>query len=87
MKIVKAFQLNEGKKIFPGMFKAREISPNVVQKEDNGYILGRVTFIFDYPATDELLMQNLAAAKLCSQSKRRSSVSGNIRAAVEFRHI
>lgn len=68
LEIVAYVSATEGKKIFPGM--SVEISPNVVQKEDNGYILGRVTSISDYPATDELLMQNLGSREAVQSVKK-----------------
>ncbi|SFG13148.1 HlyD family secretion protein [Desulfotomaculum arcticum] len=58
-----------GKRISPGMEAL--ISPSTVKKEEYGYILGRVTSVSEYPATDQDMMHTLGSeglvAKLAGQ--------------------
>lgn len=54
-----------GEDIQPGM-EAR-ISPSMVNKEEYGYMLGRVIAVADYPSTPETMMQNLGNEALVTQ--------------------
>ena len=49
-------------KIRPGM--EVQVSPTIVNKEEYGFILGRVTAVADYPATQESMMQTLGNQNL-----------------------
>ena len=43
------------KEVRPGM--AAEISPTEIRREEFGFVRGKVTFVADYPATEEALMR------------------------------
>lgn len=53
-----------GGKILPGM--EVQIFPMIVNKEEYGFMLGRVVFVSEYPATTQSMMQTLANEKLVS---------------------
>jgi HlyD family secretion protein len=50
------------KEVRPGM--AAEISPTEVRREEFGFVRGKVTFVADYPATEEALMRIFENAPL-----------------------
>ncbi|NCC81866.1 MAG: NHLP bacteriocin system secretion protein, partial [Clostridia bacterium] len=54
----------EGEKIRPGM--EAQISPSIVNKEEYGFMLGRVITVADYPATEQSMVQTLGNANLAS---------------------
>lgn len=54
----------QGGNILPGM--EVQISPTTVNKEEYGYMLGRVISVSEYPATTESMMQTLGNEKLVS---------------------
>lgn len=54
----------EGEKIRPGM--EAQISPSIVNKEEYGFMLGRVIAVADYPATEQSMVQTLGNANLAS---------------------
>lgn len=51
-----------GKKIRPGM--EVQIAPSTVKKEEFGYLLGRVTYVSDYPVTPQGMQQVLKNEQL-----------------------
>jgi NHLM bacteriocin system secretion protein len=51
-------------KIRPGM--EVQISPTIVNKEEYGFMLGRVTAVAEYPATAQSMMQTLGNENLVS---------------------
>lgn len=54
----------QGGNILPGM--EAQISPTTVNKEEYGFMLGRVISVSDYPATTQSMMQTLGNEKLVS---------------------
>ena len=54
----------QGGIILPGM--QAQISPTIVNKEEYGFMLGRVISVSDYPATTHSMMQTLGNEKLVS---------------------
>ena len=56
--------VEQGEKILPGM--VAQISPTIVNKEEYGYMLGRVLSVSEYPATTQSLMETLGNEKLVS---------------------
>jgi hypothetical protein len=54
----------QGGIILPGM--EAQISPTIVNKEEYGFMLGRVKAVSDYPATPKSMMQTLGNEKLVS---------------------
>jgi HlyD family secretion protein len=52
----------KAKEIRPGM--EAEISPTTVRREEFGFIRGKVSFVFDYPATEAALMRVFENAPL-----------------------
>lgn len=55
----------EGKKIVPGM--EVQLSPTTVNKEEYGYMLGRVINVSEYPTTTQNMALTLGSAELASQ--------------------
>ncbi|MEG6523050.1 NHLP bacteriocin system secretion protein [Desulfotomaculum sp. 1211_IL3151] len=55
----------EGKKILPGM--TAQISPTIVNKEEHGFLLGRVVSVSEYPATGQAMMNTLGNEELVKQ--------------------
>lgn len=55
----------QGEEILPGM--EAQISPTTVNKEEFGYMLGRVTSVSKYPATTQSMMKTLENEKLVSE--------------------
>jgi HlyD family secretion protein len=51
-----------GKKVKPGM--EIQISPSTVKKEEYGFLLGRVTYVSDFPATPEGMRRTLKNEQL-----------------------
>lgn len=64
MEAVLYIPAESAKKIQPGM--EVQISPTVVNKEEFGYMLGRVTSVAEYPATAQSMMQTLDNENLVS---------------------
>lgn len=54
----------QGESILPGM--EAQISPSNVNKEEYGFMLGRVKSVSDYPATTQSIMQTLGNENLAS---------------------
>jgi hypothetical protein len=54
----------QGGKILPGM--EAQISPTTVNKEEYGFMLGRVVSVSEYPATDQSMKQTLGNENLVS---------------------
>ncbi|RCX19349.1 NHLM bacteriocin system secretion protein [Anaerobacterium chartisolvens] len=54
----------QGKRIQPGM--EAHISPVIVNKEEHGFMLGRVMFVSEYPATNQSMMKTLNNENLVS---------------------
>ena len=54
----------QGETILPGM--EAQISPTIVNKEEYGFMLGRVISVSDYPATNQRIMQTLGNENLVS---------------------
>jgi HlyD family secretion protein len=52
----------QGKRIQPGM--VIEIVPSTVRRESYGYLLGRVTYVSDFPATPQGMLRVLKNSKL-----------------------
>lgn len=57
----------EGEEISPGM--QAQLSPSIVNKEEYGFMLGRVISVSDYPATEQSLIQTLGNINLASLLK------------------
>lgn len=55
----------EGKKIVPGM--EAQLSPTTVNKEEYGYMLGRVINVSEYPTTSQSMALTLGSEELASQ--------------------
>lgn len=60
-----------GKKVQPGM--AAQISPSTVKREEFGYILGRVTWVAEFPATSRGMRRLLANEDLVSRLMEQGS--------------
>lgn len=56
------FPAGEGKKIRRGM--KVHVSPSTVSREQYGFLLGMVTYVSDYPATQQAMMRNLKNEEL-----------------------
>lgn len=54
----------QGGKIFPGM--EAQISPTTINKEEYGFMMGRVVYVSEYPSTTEGMMQTLGNENLVS---------------------
>lgn len=61
----------QGGKIMPGM--EVQISPTIVKKEEFGFMLGRVTYISEYPATSQSMMQTLGNENLVSMLSKQGA--------------
>jgi HlyD family secretion protein len=59
---------DKGKKIAPGM--GLEITPSVVEREEHGFIRGRVTAVSDFPATDEAMLRLIPNKNLIQEMSR-----------------
>jgi HlyD family secretion protein len=58
-----------GKKVEPGM--KIQIAPATVKRDEFGYILGRVTWVSPYPATDESMLSTLGNSGLVKQFSKK----------------
>lgn len=57
--------VQDGKKIIPGM--EVNISPSTVKKEENGFMLGNVVYVSEYPASAQRMMLTLGNSELVRQ--------------------
>lgn len=57
--------VQDGKKIIPGM--EVNISPSTVKKEENGFMLGNVVYVSEYPASAQRMMLTLGNSDLVRQ--------------------
>lgn len=57
--------VEQGKKIIPGM--EVNISPSTVKKEEDGFMLGNVVYVSEYPASAQRMMLTLGNSELVRQ--------------------
>lgn len=62
LEVVLYVAAEEGKKIAPGM--EAQISPTIVKREDYGFMVGQVTWVSEYPATSQNMLQTLGSQEL-----------------------
>ncbi|MFA6807667.1 MAG: NHLP bacteriocin system secretion protein [Eubacteriales bacterium] len=55
----------QGKKILPGM--EADISPTIIQKEEYGYLLGKVVSVSEYPVSTQSMLMRVGNQDLVSQ--------------------
>lgn len=55
----------DGKKINPGA--GAELLPATAQRDEHGYVLGKVSYISDYPATPQALLATLGSEELVKE--------------------
>jgi len=60
-----------------------QISPSTVQREEYGYLKGRIVFVADYPATRAALMRNFENESLVNQLTRLGPVN-EVRVEIEI---
>lgn len=56
---------SDGKKINPGA--SAELLPATAQKDEHGYVIGKVSYISDYPATPQALLATLGSEELVKE--------------------
>lgn len=56
---------NDGKKISPG--SAAELLPATAQRDEHGYLTGKVSYVSDYPATPQALLATLGSEELVKE--------------------
>ena len=56
---------SDGKKINPGA--AAELLPATAQRDEHGYVVGKVSYISDYPATPQALLATLGSDELVKE--------------------
>jgi HlyD family secretion protein len=61
----------EGKKIVPGM--EAQISPTIVKREDYGFMVGKVTWVAEYPATSQNMLQTLGSRELVQKMAKNGT--------------
>jgi HlyD family secretion protein len=62
LEVVLYVAAEEGKKIAPGM--EAQIAPTIVKREDYGFMQGKVTWVAEYPATGQNMLQTLGSQEL-----------------------
>jgi HlyD family secretion protein len=65
LEVVLYVAAEEGKKIAPGM--EAQIAPTIVKREDYGFMRGKVTWVAEYPATGQNMLQTLGSEELVSK--------------------
>ncbi|GAB6181634.1 hypothetical protein JCM14036_29530 [Desulfotomaculum defluvii] len=69
--VVMFMPVEQGKKVLPGM--AVNISPSTVKKEEDGFMLGNVKSVSEYPASAQGMMLTLGSAELVNRLTGRGS--------------
>jgi HlyD family secretion protein len=64
---------DKAKEARPGM--TVQISPSTVKREEYGYLIGRIVFVADYPATRAALMRNFENESVVAQLTRGGPVN------------
>lgn len=65
MEVVMYVASNDGKKINPGA--TAELLPATAQRDEHGYVVGKVSYISDYPATPQALLATLGSEELVKE--------------------
>lgn len=65
MEVVMYVASNDGKKINPGA--TAELLPATAQRDEHGYLVGKVSYISDYPATPQALLATLGSEELVKE--------------------
>ncbi|HYH01558.1 MAG TPA: NHLP bacteriocin system secretion protein, partial [Bacillota bacterium] len=71
LEVVLYVAAEEGKKIAPGM--EAQISPTIVKREDYGFMVGKVTWVAEYPSTSQNMLQTLGSQELVQKMAKNGA--------------